>query len=879
MSPFRLQRWIAWSLLTAAALLGHSAISRAADGPLFERDIAPLLAARCGKCHGEAEAEAGLDVRRRANLLVGGDSGASLVPGKPDESLLWKRVSAGEMPPEGETAFSDAEKETLRLWIADGAKLANPEDPAETAPAPRVSAKDRDFWAFKPPVAQPVPAVKHQDRVRTPIDAFLLEKLEAKRLAFNPDATKAVQLRRLCFDLHGLPPTPEQLDEFLKDDQPDAYERLVDRLIASPRYGERWARHWLDVAGYADSDGYLAADRERPEAWRYRDYVIRAMNNDTPYDHFIKQQLAGDEMSDWRRAEELTPQMIEDLTATGFLRTASDPTYPGYIEKNECHQVISDTVQIVSSAMLGLTMHCARCHAHKFDPISQRDYYALQAVLTPSYDPSRWQPSSVRGIPLATEAQAARIDTHNKRVAARITELQQELTELIAIYRKKLLREVVQTAAKAGDQVSTVTDEKTVVDSLEAALIVEEKKRTEEQKQVIAKYGAGVSVAPDALAKRFDDFAVQQKKLKAALQSEESLRQDILAIRGLTDLDDKPVETHVLVRGDFNKPGIVVAPEVPAVLAKADFKFTPQPGYKTSGRRRALAEWIASPENPLTARAHVNRLWQHHFGRGIVPTIANLGRAGAAPSHPELLDWLSIEFIRHGWSQKALHRLIVTSTAYRQSSDVDPAKAVADPDNVLLSTWRPWRVEGEVVRDAMLSVAGKMTPDMFGPPAPVAAQPDGSVVTADNAQGNRRSVYLVVRRSQHLTMLDLFDTPMMEVNCPQRTESIVPLQALALMNGPFAERTAAAVGSRVLAAAGDNVDRQCDVAFRLLFARLPTAKERTAITRMLAACAAEAPPQAKTEQTDAQRQQATAERAWSQAALVLLNSNEFLHVD
>ncbi|HEY2841459.1 MAG TPA: PSD1 and planctomycete cytochrome C domain-containing protein [Pirellulales bacterium] len=852
---------------------------RAADSPLFERDVAPLLAARCGKCHGEKEAEAGLDIRRRADLLVGGDSGAALVPGKPDESLLWKRITSGEMPPEKETPLSDAEKETLRQWIAGGAQLARPEEPTEAAPAPRVSDDDRDYWAFRPPVARPAPQVKHQARVRTPVDAFLLQKLEAKGLAFNPDATKAVLLRRLCFDLHGLPPTPEQLDEFLADERPDAYERLVDRLLASPRYGERWARHWLDVAGYADSDGYLAADRERPEAWRYRDYVIRAMNDDTPYDRFIKQQLAGDELSDWRRAEELTPQIIEDLTATGFLRTASDPTYPGYIEKNEVHQVISDTVQIVSSSLLGLTIQCARCHAHKYDPISQRDYYALQAILTPSYDPDRWQPSGVRGIPLATEAQLARAETHNKRVAGRVTELQQELAELTARYRKKLVRETIQSVAKTGDQSSTVADEKTLVDSLEAALLVEAKLRTAEQQQLVMQYGQGVSLAEDQLVKRFADFAAEQKKLKVAIQSEESLRQDIPAIRGLTDLDDKPAETHLLVRGDFKKPGVVVAPEVPAVLAKADFKFSPQPGYKTSGRRRALAEWIASPENPLTARAQVNRLWQHHFGRGIVPTIANLGRAGGAPSHPELLDWLAIEFIRQGWSQKAVHRLIVTSTAYRQSSDVDAVKAAADPDNVLLSAWRPWRVEGEVVRDALLSVAGKLTLDMFGPPAPVAAQPDGSVITADNAQGNRRSVYLVVRRSQHLTMLDLFDTPMMEVNCPQRTESIVPLQALALMNGPFAERTAQAVGQRVLAAAGDDVDRQCDVAFRLLFARVPTATERVAITRMLATCAAEALAEAKPEQPEAQRKQLAAERAWSQAALVLLNSNEFLHVD
>ena len=887
MNAYRFSRAMRCNAMIVATLLALATVAAAEEAPLFEREVAPLLAARCGKCHGEKEAEAGFDVRRRGSILAGGDSGAALVPGQPGESLLWKRIDSGEMPPEGETALTPAEKQLLNRWIAEGAKLAAPEEPPVKSPPPRVSEEDRNFWSFRAPVAHPTPKVKHPDRVRTPIDAFLLEKLEAKGLSFNADATKGVLLRRLCFDLHGLPPTPEQLDEFLADDAEGAYERLVERLLASPRYGERWARHWLDVAGYADSDGYLAADRERPEAWRYRDYVIRAINEDKPYDRFLLQQLAGDELSDWRRAEELTPAMIEDLTATGFLRTASDPTYPGYVEKNECHQVISDTVQIVSTAVLGVTVQCARCHAHKFDPISQRDYYAMQAVLTPSYDPDRWQPSGVRGIPLATESQMARIEGHNKRVADRIGQLQEEVNELTARYRKKLVRETIRAAGAPAESAATpaaaVADEAALVASVEAAYLADPKQRTPEQNTLVAQFGDKVSLSIEALSKQYADFATDHKKLKAALQSEESLKQEVSTLRGLADLDDKPAETHLLVRGDFNTPGGVVAPDVPAVLAKPDFKFAPQPGYKTSGRRKAFAEWLTSAENPLTARTHVNRIWQKHFGRGLAPTLANLGKAGVPPSHPEMLDWLAMEFVRQGWSQKALHRQILHSTAYRQTSEADAQKTAADPENILLSSWRPSRVEGEVVRDAMLAVAGRLQPEMFGPPAPVAAQPDGSVVTADDAQGNRRSVYLVVRRSQHLTMLDLFDTPLMEINCPQRTESIVPLQALALMNGPFAERIAKAVGDRVAATSGDNADLRCDAAFRLLFARLPTPTERAAVAKLLAACAAEAATEVAKAPADAKPAHESAEaalqRGWTQVALALLNSNEFLHVD
>jgi mono/diheme cytochrome c family protein len=854
-------RWLCALLLWQ--LTAGVAIRASDEGPSFEREIAPILQAHCVKCHGGEKLEAGLDLRRHATMLKGGDSGAALAPGRPDESLLFQRISAGEMPPQDEGRLDDAQRELVRRWIAAGATLSGMEDePFEVADAPaRVSDEDRAFWAFQPPVRPGVPVVKNQDRVRTPVDSFLLAKLEEKELSFNDDAPLLVLLRRACFDLHGLPPTPDQIDEFLADVQPGAYERLIDRLLASPRYGERWGRHWLDVAGYADSDGYLAADRVRPEAWRYRDYVIRALNADLPYDHFVQQQLAGDELVDWRHADELTSEMIDCLVATGFLRTASDPTYPGYTEPNEIHQVLADTLQIVGTTFLGLTVQCARCHTHKFDPVTQRDYYAMQAVFLGALDPARWQPSETRGIPLATESQQARLQEHNQRTDERLAYLNASLAEVTARFRKKLVGE--RLAALPADRAAAVTPQ--LVDSLVAALLLDEGKRNDEQKQLVAQYVPGISLAETELAARYAEYKHEAARLQAAVAAEAALKKSVPLVRGLIDLDGAPAQGRVLRRGDHNQPGAEVEPQVLAVLAPADFKLTPQPGYKTSGRRAAFVRWLTDANHPLIARTEVNRIWAHHFGRGLVATPANFGRSGARPSHPELLDWLAGEFVRQGWSRKAMHKLLICSTAYRQSSADDAAKAAIDPDNHLLWSWQPRRHEGEVLRDTVLAVAGRLNGQMQGPPVPVAPQPDGSVATSEDESGRRRSIYLIVRRSQHLTMLDLFDTPMMEINCPQRSESIVPLQALALLHGPFTERYAAALAVRIVGAAAEK-EARIEFAFKLLFARQPSSEERWAMNEFLETVARELPGA----EPDA--------AAWTQAALVLLNSNEFIYV-
>lgn len=858
-------------MLAIAAFIGIFLDARADEKPSrglnFEDDVVPILEVRCFKCHGAETRKGGLDLRRKFTIVKGGDGGAAIQPGKPEESLIIEMIEKKEMPPKEEDPLDSKQIDVLRRWIAAGAPLKGKDEaPLEATDSEnKISDEDRNFWSFRPPVRPVVPEVKAVDRVRNPIDAFVLKTLEEKGLSLNSDAGKLVLLRRLCFDLTGLPPTPEQIAAFLADERSDAYEQLVDNLLDSTHYGERWARHWLDVAGYADSDGFLEADRERPEAWRYRDYVVRALNNDKPYDQFIREQIAGDELSDWRRAEELTPEMIEQLTATGFLRTAADPTYIGYKEKPEIYKVLADTVQIVGSSLLGVTIQCARCHEHKSEPIAQGDYYSLQAIFKASYDPDRWLASGERAVPLATDAQWERMTKHNNAVTERVKALSAEVTDLITRHRDKYL----------GEKLAEVPAD--VKEKVKEALLVAEAKRNDEQKKLVAAHAAGVTPDEKTLFGLFAELKSDVEKLRAAIAAETALTKTVPQLRSLADLDDKPPPTHVLRRGDFLNRGRVAEPDVPRVLVAANYRFEPKPAHKTSGRRRAFAEWLTDPQHPTTARLQVNRVWAHHFGRGLVETVDDFGHTGKAPSHPELLDWLATEFVARGWSQKALHRLVVTSTAYRQSSAFDAAKSAVDSDNVLLWAYRPRRLDGESLRDAVLSVSGKLNPEMFGPPVPVKRQGDGAVVTAEGNPGNRRSLYLQVRRSQPVTLLESFDTPKMEVNCVRRTEAVVATQALTLLNSPFMDSSAKALAERITKSSSDRESRVA-FAWRLLFTREPTVNEQRSIAEFLDNYA-KLQLGEKFASATVEERQAAESAAWPQLALTLLNANEFLFLD
>jgi mono/diheme cytochrome c family protein len=842
--------------------------------PSFEKDIRPLFEARCGRCHGADEQKGDLDVRGKAALLKGGESGPALAPGSPEKSLLWVKVAADKMPP-GKTKLTPAEKTLLRQWIEHGAQGS------ETAAVPPagskehgVSAADRQFWAFRPPVRPAVPGVKNTGRVRNPVDAFVLAALEAKGLSLSPEADRLTLLRRVSFDLLGLPPTPREIEQFLNDTSPDAYEKLVDRLLSSPHYGERLGRHWLDLAGHADSEGILDADYVRTSAWRYRDYVIRAFNEDRPYDRFLQEQLAGDELTDYWTAYQakpvLPPDVVEGITATGFLRCASDTSRPDFVTIKDApgyyYQTLDDTVKIVSSSLLGLTVQCARCHSHKYDPIPQRDYYRLQAIFTSGYRPGQWVPQVQRRLLDATAAQEKDAREHNAKIDAAIAALRKQADELRRRHAEQLF-EMRLAALPAA-----------IREDVRAAVGTAPPKRSEVQKYLADKFQKelrpeGQTLAA-ALAKADPDYVKQDAALAQEIARHEGQRRRFEEIRAFYDLPGE-AKTPLLRRGDYHDPGPEVPPGTLSVLATAQpFTWAP-PGKdaKTSGRRLAFARWLTQPDHPLTARVLVNRLWLHHFGEGLVATPDNFGRTGSPPSHPELLDWLATEFVSHGWSIKAMHRLLLTSSTYRQQSAFDDtAHARArqvDPDNRLLWRQRLRRLEAEALRDAVLSAAGNLNPRMFGPPVPMRRQPDGEVVAPDDASGLRRSVYLQVRRSQPLTLLQVFDQPVMETNCTRRSTSTVSSQALTLLNSDFLTRQAEAFAAR---AQKENPTDPASHALLIAFGRPATPAERARLGAFLETQTARhaATPEGKA---------APRQRALADLCHMLLGANEFAYVD
>jgi hypothetical protein len=851
-------------------LMACSAAS-AADKPShdFEKDILPLFKTHCLKCHGADTQQAALDLRTRGTTLRGGETGPAISPGSPENSLLWIKVAADKMPP-GKTKLTTAEKELIRAWLENGAKSSAAATVVENTGDKQVTNADRQFWAFKKPVRPAVPVVKAKDRVRNPIDSFLLAALEKKGLSYSPEGERVALLRRATFDLTGLPPTPDEIDAFLADKSADAYEKVIDRLLASPRYGERWGRHWLDVAGYADSEGILDADYVRTAAWRYRDYVIKAVNSDKPYDRFLKEQIAGDELVDYwtayRTQKELPPEVVEGITATGYLRCASDTSRPDFVTIKNApgyyYQTLDDTVRIVASSTMGLTLHCAKCHSHKYDPLPQTEYYRIQAIFMSAYRPSQWVPQVQRKLSEATEAQEKDAKEHNVTVDAAVNKLKRESADLTKEYGDRLIQDRLAKLPEA------------IREDVRVAVTTDQAKRTEVQKYLAGKFQAELKPAgpalTKALAETYPEFKTRSAQIDAAIRAEEAKRRTFHEIRAVYDLPGS-VETPLLRRGDYRNPGPAVTPGVLSVLeSPKPFAWKAPPAdAKTSGRRLAFAEWLTQPDHPLTARVMVNRLWLHHFGEGIVATPENFGRKGAAPSHPELLDWLATEFVAKGWSVKAMHKLIMTSSAYRQSSVGADARAKElDPDNHLLWRQRLRRLEAEALRDAVLHVAGNLNAEMYGPPVPMQRQADGEVTTPADASGLRRSVYLQVRRSQPLTMLQVFDQPVMETNCTRRAASTVSSQALTLLNSDFMVKQADVFAGRVLK---EKPNAPAAQAIRLAFGRNATERERTKLGAFLDA---QAERYAKTMKPDEARR-----RALADLCQMLLSANEFAYLE
>jgi mono/diheme cytochrome c family protein len=708
----------------------------------FVRDIKPIFVAHCYECHGPGEERGGLSLARHAQALAGGDSAPAFVPGSADASLLVKRVTGGQPPamPLDREPLADAEIELLKLWIDQGAMW--PESADEADPRHRAAA---DHWAFRPLVKPPLPAAalaaseatQGEPRGSEVIDRFVIAGLEAAGLQMQPEADRITLLRRATFDLTGLAPPPETILSFAADARPEAYEELIERLLASPAYGERWARHWLDVVRYSDSGGY-DTDILYEQAWRYRQYCVRSFQDDKPFDRFLEEQVAGDEL--WPEQAEAMADAVAVWTL-GQWPNAFDafPEKLAYVRRN-------DQVVTLGEAMLGLSVGCANCHHHKYDPLSQRDYFGLEAVFAGS-------------------------ESFNRTTG----------------------------------NVAWVNGEKSHFRALRHAA--------------------------------------------------------------------EPVSVHLLRRGELSQPAGRMVPAAPAFLPQGGPLFPPGEENPTRARAR-LAKWITSPDHPLTARVIANRVWQWHFGRGIVSTPNDFGTQGAAPSHRELLDWLAADLRDRGWKLKDFHRAILHSRTYRQASRREADAIARDPENILHAGFPRRRMEAEAVWDRLLEASGRLdrrpVDEPFVPPLTdeelqglydISGNPRENKWKATEAQ-NRRAIYMLNRRSFRMPLLEAFDQPPNSVGCPVRQSTTVPGQALALLNGDIPVEQATALKDRLFREEPDSDDRRLDRAWLLVFARPIRADELVSAREFLLS----------------RPEKPTAE-VWVELCLALFNANEFVYVD
>jgi hypothetical protein len=848
----------------------------AAEDVLFEREIRPILKRHCFQCHGEEEKpEAGLDLRLARTIRKGGESGPAVVTGDHQASLIYQRVSAGEMPPDKKNPLTEKQRETLARWIDAGAKTARPEPEAVAGPV--ITDEERSHWSFQSISRPSLPPVIAGANVRTPVDRFILARLEKDGFTLGNEASRRTLIRRLTFDLWGLPPTPEQVQEFLNDTSGDAYERLVERLLASPHYGERWGRHWLDVAGYADSDGYGPEDVQRPHAFHYRDYVIQSINNDLPFDQFITEQLAGDELIT-SPINNLNDEDARLLAATGFLRMAPDGTSTATDNPNLArNEVMAETLKIVSTSLMGMTVGCAQCHDHRYDPIPQSDYYAMRAVFEPALDWKNWKSPSQRLVSLYTDkdrAEAAKIEAEAKEVEKKRTEKQKELiAAAIEVELKKFPEDEREAARKTAH--------------------TPDKERTPEQKALVKKY-PNLNISPGSLYLYDRKAADELQKMQDEATAIRKRKPKEEFLHALVEPADSKAATHLFFRGDFDQPKQELKPGgLTVVSLNTGVSPIPEkdPARKTSGRRLALAKQLVDRRHPLTSRVLVNRVWHHHFGRGLVSTLGDFGALGTKPTHPELLDWLADEFMSDGWSLKSLHRVIVLSQTYRQTSE-SPAKLLeADPDNLLLGRAPVRRLEAEAIRDASLQVSGLLNEAPFGAPVPVMADNSGRwVLGIENLSAGRpgpiipmkgeefrRSVYVQARRSRPLAVLDTFDWPLMSPNCELRRASTVPPQSLMLMNSDFVIDVAKALAERVTKAAPEDPAGQVSAVWNLVYSRPPAADEAVTALKFVVEQADQF------RKSPAKKGEALADspevEAMTSLCQMLLSSNEFLYVD
>lgn len=783
-------------------LLGSSVLAISALAA-NEEQAAQILKKNCLVCHGAAMQSSGLDLRTREAMLKGGERGAALKPGDAENSRIY-RFAAGldqpAMPPGKKMAAEDLA--VLKSWIESGAKFeaaaagGAKEDPkaalARLEERP-ITDEERKFWSF-----QPVKRLDPPSGIANPIDAFLAATWKAKGLTPSARASKRTLIRRAYLDVTGLPPAPEEVAAFEADASPDAWARLVEKLLASPHYGERWGRHWLDLVRYADSAGY-EFDRDRNNAWRYRDWVVSAFNADMPYDRFIKMQLAGDEIA---------PGTVEAKVATGYIYLGPEANI-----KNEQTRMdeLDDILATTGTTMLGMTVGCARCHNHKFDPIPQKDYYRMQAVFFPS---------SSKDLPVVSDEELKRFDAATKAWRARLEPLEKQLKELQAPYREKIRAQKIAA----------------LPDFYQLALNTAPEKRTEGQRlnALQVEKTLGVSRGEIESIMTPEDQAKSCHLIEKITLIEIEKPQVETAFATIEKNGGKPGESHFLHHGSLGNKGSVMKPGVLSVVTDKEPEFpTPDPGAMSSLRRKTFAEWVTSAKNPLTARVMVNRIWQHHFGEGIVRTPSNFGKTGERPTHPELLDWLASEFIAKGWSMKAMHRLILLSDAYQMASDDIAANKQIDPDNRLLWRQARRRVEAEVLRDSVLATAGSLDRKVGGPgvfpyidPALFASSSRRTWPgkPEEDPSTYRRSIYVFNKRTIPLPMLELFDKPDTNLACSRRNRSTIATQSLILMNSGFAMHQAKLFAARLEGEARD-AKTQVERAYEIALSRKPSGRE------------------------------------------------------
>lgn len=855
------------------------------QGVTFEKDIRPIFKAYCFHCHGEEKELSGaLDLRLQRLILKGGESGETIVSGKHAESLLYQYVESGEMPPDEKLQLKPEEVALIAKWIDQGAKTAGPEPKGDIKPGDFLITEDeRSHWAFRPIKKPALPVVTEFKKEKTktainPIDAFIARKLKEKGLWFSKSADRLTLIRRAAYDLTGLPPSPEALKTYLADQSPNAYEKMIDGLLESPHYGERWARHWLDVAGYADSEGYNDKDLIRPDAWHYRDYVIRSLNADKPWDQFLVEQLAGDELV---KATHASAQKIIDedvanrdkLTATGFLRLAPDGTGSSPMDPALArNQVITESVKIISSSLLGMTIGCAECHHHRFDPIPQQDFYRLRAVIAPVYDHEKWRvPTNRRAALLSKEDKAK-----SAELTAKVKTLDQQSRDKKAEVTHQIFERVLKEVPEAEREQARTAYE------------TDRKKRSAEQAEFLKKkYPMLDLLAPgnlhlflarykdgNDLKKQYEDIKAEADKIRAQIPKPEYIR---IATEDTQHVPD----TFVFYRGDISSPeSDKIVPGGLTVFGSESQNQIPinNPDLPTSGRRLAFAQYLTNGKHPLVARVLMNRFWMHHFGQAFVDSTGDFGSRANPPTHPELLDWLASDFMEHGWQMKRIHRLIMTSRTYRQTSTALSEKAASiDADNRLLWRMNLRRLEAEAIRDAILAVSGELNRSPFGEPVPVSLSDSGIITVgagklSKDRRELKRSIYVQVRRTQPVTMLNAFDAPNMEPNCERRVSSTVATQSLALLNSEFIRQQSEAFAKRVLTTAGKEADNSTLIkkAWELALSCQPSSTEMQVLQNYM---------QLQLKEYEARKVKSPRQEALTSLCHVLFGTNQFLYVE